>query len=74
MRTVYRLLGLVRNYGASPVEQACARALELDVIDVTKIARMLEQAVEGEQLELVVNAAGGPARFARDPAEFGVTR
>jgi transposase len=74
MRTVYRLLGLVRSYGASPVEQACARALELDVIDVTKIARMLEQAVEGQQLELAVNVVGGPARFARDPAEFGVTR
>jgi hypothetical protein len=60
MRTVYRLLGLVRSYGASPVEQACARALELDVVDVNKIARMLEQAVEGAQLELAVNVVGGP--------------
>jgi hypothetical protein len=74
MRAVYRLLGLVRSYGAIPVEQACARALELDVVDVGKIARMLEQAVEGEQLSLAVNVIGGPARFARDPSEFGASR
>lgn len=41
MRTLYRLLGLVRSFGPGPVEQACARALALDVVDVTKIARML---------------------------------
>ena len=29
-----------------PVEAACSRALELDVVDVGKIARMLEQATE----------------------------
>jgi hypothetical protein len=32
MRQVYRLLGLVRRYGAERVEQACQRALDLDVI------------------------------------------
>jgi transposase len=74
MRAVYRLLGLARTYGPIPVEQACARALEFDVVDVSRIARMLEQAVEGEQLELAVKVVGGPARFARDPAEFGATR
>ena len=39
MRAVYRLLGLVRRYGADPVETACARALELDVVSVMKISR-----------------------------------
>jgi len=72
MRTVYRLLGLVRSYGASPVEQACARALELDVVDVGKIARMLEQAVEREPATVAAKVIGGPARFARDPGEFSV--
>ena len=48
MRTVYRLLGLVRTFGAAATDAACARALELDVVDVTKIARMLEQAREHE--------------------------
>jgi transposase len=70
MRTVYRLLGLVRSYGPVPVEQACARALELDVVDVTKITRMLEQAVEREPATVAAKVVGGPVRFARDPGEF----
>jgi transposase len=74
MRTVYRLLGLVRTYGPGPVEQACARALELDVADVTKITRMLAQASERDPSPTVAAVVGGPARFARDPGEFEVTR
>jgi transposase len=75
MRAVYRLLGLVRTYGPVPVEAACARALELDVVDVTKIARMLEQASEREQpTAAAVIAAGAPGRFARDSSEFEVIR
>ena len=69
MRQVYRLLGLVRRYGPGPVDAACARALDLDVVNVTKIASMLERATE--------NAPPPPrppvadtARFARDPAEY----
>lgn len=71
MRTVYRLLGLVRSYGPGPVETACARALELDVVDVTKIARMLEQATEHQRPpQAAGRVVGGPARFARDLGEF----
>jgi transposase len=73
MRTVYRLLGLVRSYGPAPVEAACARALELDVVDVTKITRMLEQATGHAPAAVPANAAGGPARFARDAGEFTVS-
>ena len=72
MRTVYRLLGLVRSYGPEAVESACARALELDVVDVTKIGRMLEQAREREPAPAAAKVVGGPARFVRDPAEFTV--
>jgi hypothetical protein len=57
MRTVYRLLG---SYGPGPVEAACSRALELDVVDVTKIARMLEQAVEREPAR---TGAGWPSSY-----------
>jgi transposase len=69
MRQVYRLLGLVRRYGPGPVDQACARALEFDVVNVTKIASMLEKAAESAPLPPppAVAAAG---RFARDPAEY----
>jgi len=70
MRTVYRLLGLVRSYGPQAVEAACARALELDVVDVTKIARMLEQAREREPAPAPAKVVGGAGRFVRDAAEF----
>jgi transposase len=73
MRQVYRLLGLVRRYGPDPVEAACDRALELDVVSVTKIASMLERATENTApLGPPRPAAAAGARFARDPGEFAV--
>ncbi len=74
MRSVYRLLGLVRSYGPGPVEQACSRALEVDVVDVGKIARMLEQAGERAPVVPAAKVVGGPTRFARDPGEFTPAR
>jgi len=72
MRSVYRLLGLVRRYGPVPVETACSRSLDLDVVSVTKIASMLVKATEADAPALPV-AAGAPAgRFARDPGEFAL--
>jgi transposase len=71
MRQVYRLLGLVKRYGATPVDIACGRALELDVVSVTKIAAMLEKATENTPVEPPRAASGlAPARFARDPREY----
>lgn len=70
MRQVYRLLGLVRRYGEGAVNTACGRALALDVITVTKIASMLEQASENTPPPLPPPLAPTTARFARDPAEF----
>jgi transposase len=69
MRQVYRLLGLVRRYGPGPVEAACARALEVDVVSVTKVASMLEKATENAPLP-PPPATAATARFARDPAEY----
>jgi hypothetical protein len=69
MRQVYRLLGLVRRYGPGPVDTACARALDLDVVNVTKIASMLEKATENSPLP-PRPAVAAAARFARDPAEY----
>ena len=71
MRQVYRLLGLARRYGDEPVNTACGRALEVDVISVTKIASMLEKAVESTAIPAPrVGAAGTTARFARDAGEY----
>jgi hypothetical protein len=74
MRSVYRLQGLVRRYGADPVDTACGRSLDLDVVSVSKIAAMLERATEQHQPVLPA-AAGSPhnsrgGRFARDPSEY----
>ena len=70
MRQVYRLLGLVRRYGPGPVDAACARALEVDVVAVTKIASMLEKATENTPLPAAPAMTAVTARFARDPAEY----
>ncbi len=73
MRAVYRLLGLVRRYGNGPVEAACSRALDLDVVSVTKIASMLERATE-DTLPLLPTGTTPGGRFARQPAEFATHR
>jgi len=74
MRSVYRLQGLVTRYGPEPVEAACSRALDLDVVSVSKIAAMLAKATETQQ-PMLPAAAGtghntGGGRFARDPGEY----
>ncbi|MDQ0277356.1 hypothetical protein QO003_001659 [Arthrobacter silviterrae] len=70
MRAVYRLIGLVRQYGPAAVEAACAKALDLDVIAVGKIDSMLAKAVENIPALMPVAVAAGTARFARDPSEY----
>jgi hypothetical protein len=73
MRQVYRLLGLARRYGDDPVNTACGRALEVDVVSVTKIASMLEKAVENTTVPPPRTAAAS-ARFARDAGEYASTQ
>ncbi|MBK7624270.1 MAG: hypothetical protein IPJ14_16810 [Kineosporiaceae bacterium] len=73
MRSVYRLLGLVRRYGPGPVEDACRTALDLDVVSVAKIAAMLARALETTPPQLPTGA-GISGRFARDPAEFDLAQ
>ncbi|MDP3971427.1 MAG: IS21 family transposase [Candidatus Nanopelagicales bacterium] len=73
MRSVYRLQGLVRRYGPGPVEAACSRALDLDVVSVTKIASMLDKATERDVTVLPAAAGSATSRFARDPGEYAMT-
>jgi hypothetical protein len=72
MRSVYRLLGLIRRYGPGPVETACSRSLDLDVVSVTKIGSMLAKACERETPVLPAAAGSPTGRFARDPAEYAM--
>jgi transposase len=81
MRAVYALIGLARAYGNGPVEQACAAALELDVVSVPKIRSIVEkgtgaQAAQAAARSRQADAAAGKvtaARFARDPREFATS-
>jgi transposase len=73
LRHVYRLLGLVRRYGAAAVEQACSRALEADIVDVKRVERMVEQAVEKSPLPGRPGWAQPlhkPLRFLRQGSEY----
>ncbi|MGH3551639.1 MAG: IS21 family transposase, partial [Mycobacterium sp.] len=73
MRTVYRLGGLVRRYGAERVEQACSLSLDLDVVSVNKIASMLERATENTAPALPRAVGQQATRFTRNPSEFKTT-
>lgn len=78
MRAVYALIGLARKYGNGPVEQACAAALELDVISVGKIKSIVEKGTGAQAAQAAARAGQADAaarkvtaaRFARDPREF----
>jgi hypothetical protein len=71
MRSVYRLIGLAERYGAQAAEAACARALDVDVINVSKIESMLKNATEKNAAPSSSSAVpAGAGRFARDPAEY----
>jgi hypothetical protein len=74
MRQAYRLLGLVKKWGAERVEAACSKALEAEAINVNLISRMIERAKEAEDQDAPgedaapANVVAG--RFARDASEF----
>jgi transposase len=74
MRTVYRLLGLVKRFGADRIEQACVRALECEAIDVGLIERIVVRAAEADPPEPDRTVVAAANRFARDAGEFAVVR
>ncbi len=74
MRQVYRLLGLVKKWGADRVEQACRRALDAEAVDVNLVSRMLERAREDTEPDARPDTVVVSGRFARDPSEFAATK
>lgn len=73
MRQVYRLLGLVKRHGPEPVDDACRRALDAEVIDVGLIERMLTRGIpQAVQPALLPAAGSAPSRFVRDTADFAI--
>lgn len=74
MRQVYRLLGLVKKWGAPRVEQACRRALDAEAVDVNLVSRMLERAREATEPDTRPDPVVVQGRFFRDPSEFAATK
>jgi transposase len=74
MRAVYRLLGLARRHGDDAVNTACDKALQVDVVSVTKIASMLERGTATTATPASRPAAAASTRFARDPGEYATGR
>jgi transposase len=81
LRRVYALLGLGKRYGGAAVDEACARALELEVVEVPRIAAMLEKGLLRRGLlhvppppPPVANNVIALPRFARNSSEWRVDR
>jgi transposase len=74
MRQVYRLLGLVKKWGAARVEEACRRALDAEAIDVNLVSRMIERARESAEPDARPDPVVIQGRFARDPSEFSTAK
>ena len=70
MRQIYALLGLVKRWGAQRVNAACARALEVEAVNVALVGRMLERATETTTTDTLTTTAVSAGRFAREPAHF----
>jgi transposase len=74
MRQAYALLGLVKKWGPERVEAACARALEVEAINVGLIGRMLERGSQDTPVQPTLAGTVVAGRFARDPNHFATTR
>jgi plasmid stability protein len=72
-RQVHRLLRLCKVHGDQAADDACRRALDLDVIDVTRVQRLLERTLPPPPAPAPKSAAPTAARFGRDPSEFRLT-
>jgi hypothetical protein len=71
MRQAYKLLHLGEKYTASRLNYACQKALSVDLIDVSRLERILKEALEQETLPLF-SAPSPPGRFARPGSVFAI--
>lgn len=74
MRHVYALLSLVKKWGATRVEAACASALDHEVVNIGLIRRMLERGTERTTIQPALPGTVIAGRFARDPDHFAINR
>ena len=72
VRQGYKLLRLGERYTAKRLDAACRRALEVDLIDVTRLERILVQALEEETTPQAPESLP-EGRFARPGSAFSHT-
>lgn len=73
MRFVHELLRLVRSLGAERVDEECARALKVDLVDVKRLGRILMQGGVAPPVESGRTGQLVPhARFLRAKESFGL--
>ncbi len=71
LRQAQGVLRLAERFGAARLNAACARALAFDLVDVRRVQRILQQALETEPAPTERGSVRPlPARFLRPPASF----
>ena len=70
MRRVYALIGLAKRYGSVRLEDACARALAVDMIDVYRLRRLLE--IVPPPCPLLTSSVLPFARHLRPPGQYAL--
>jgi transposase len=74
LRAGQKLLRLGQRYSATRLNAACERALAVDLIDVTRVEKMLKEALEQEPLPIDSPPARSvvlpSARYAREASSF----
>ncbi|MBE3036592.1 MAG: transposase [Candidatus Atribacteria bacterium] len=72
MRRVYAVLSLARRYGSGRVQEACALALVVGMLDVHRLQRMLAVAPPTPAVPTAA-AVPAPARFLRPATQYRLT-
>jgi hypothetical protein len=72
MRQVYALLGLVKKWGAAPVEEACRRAADAEAFSVPLVGRMLVRGTTSSGEPPPVQGSFSTGRFVRPSEDFRV--
>lgn len=70
MRRVYALLGLARRFGSERLNAACQSALAVEMLDVRRLAKMLEVAAPASPLPSPKLLPA--ARYLRPPCQFAL--
>jgi len=73
MRQVYALLGLVKKWGPTRVDEACGKAADAEAYSVSLIGRMLERATESGVEQPPIQGTLLTGRFVRPLEDFRIS-